>query len=229
MASLRLPTTLRDGLRLRWQVLRRLPWLVHREERGSIGIASLFGLLLLVILLGMVMNAGRQVDQKIKLQNAADAATYSGCVVLTRGMNTLAFTNHFLCDVFALTAYMREARDRQAESLTPQILDDWALVGPFMSTAEYPPFAELGQAITEKNPGERELVRSFGEWAAAASEMMLPVLEDILANQRVPEFQRALVQTTPGLAQAAMQEVAARHGAAWQGPIFKRSFFPSLS
>jgi hypothetical protein len=134
-------------------------------------------------------------------------------------MNTLAYTNHLLCDVFALTAYMREARDRQAESLTPQILDDWAKVGPFMATSEYPPFAELGQAISEKNVPERELVRTFGEWAAAASEMMLPVLEDILANRRIPEFQRALVQTTPGLAQAAMQETAQRHGAAWPRPV----------
>jgi hypothetical protein len=218
MTNRSLTQTVLEGLAFRWQVLLRLPALVHREERGTIGIVSLFGLLLLVILLGMVMNAGRQVDQKIKMQNAADAATQSGGVVLTRSMNTLAFTNHLLCDVFALTAYMREARDRQAESLTPQILDDWALVGPFMATSEYPPFAELGQAITEKNVPERELVRTFGEWAAAASEMMLPVLEDILANHRIPEFQRALVQTTPGLAQAAMQEVAERHGAAWPRP-----------
>lgn len=216
---LQLETALLDGLKLRWQMLRRLPVLVHREERGTIGIVSLFGLLLLVILLGMVMNAGRQVDQKIKMQNAADAATYSGGVVITRSMNTLGFTNHLLCDVFALTAYMREGRDRVAESFTPQIMDDWAKVGPFMATSEYPPFALLGQAITEKNMPERQLVGTFGNWAAAASEMMLPVLEDILANERIPQFQRALVQTTPGLAQAAAAEMAQRHANAWPKPV----------
>ena len=49
---------------------------VHRDQRGSISIASVFALLLLVFLLGMVMNSGRQVDQKVKMQNAAGASTY---------------------------------------------------------------------------------------------------------------------------------------------------------
>ena len=61
----------------------------------------------------MVMNVGRHVDGKLRMQNAADSAAYSGGVVLARGMNTLAFTNHLLCDVFAVTAILREARDRE--------------------------------------------------------------------------------------------------------------------
>ena len=81
------------------------------------------------MLLGMVMNVGRQVDGKIRMQNAADAAAYSGGVVLARGMNTLVFTNHLLCDVFAVTAFMREARDRNSESYVPSILAAWNKVG----------------------------------------------------------------------------------------------------
>ncbi|MDP7303928.1 MAG: pilus assembly protein TadG-related protein, partial [Pirellulaceae bacterium] len=76
---------------------------VHRDQEGSISIVSVFGLMLLVFLLGLVMNAGRQVDQKVKMQNAADSATYAGGVVVGRGMNTLAFTNHLMSDVFAIT------------------------------------------------------------------------------------------------------------------------------
>ena len=113
--------------------------LLHADQRGSLSIVSVFTLLTLVMLLGMVMNSARQVDQKVKMQNAADSATYAGGIVLTRGMNTLAFTNHLLCDVFALTAYLREARDRNAESLTPEILDNWERVAPAFIGSEFPP------------------------------------------------------------------------------------------
>lgn len=196
---------------------------VHHDQRGSISIASVFALLLLVFLLGMVMNSGRQVDQKVKMQNAADASTYAGGVVLTRGMNTLAFTNHLLFDVFALTAYMREARDQSAQSLTPEILDQWAKTAPEFGGSQFPELKALATAIPQKVPLEREMIRTFSVWAAAASDMMLPVLEEILANRRIPEFQRALVESTPRLAQVAADEVARRHGQAWPQSIRPQS------
>ena len=65
-----------------------LPARLHRDQRGTISIVSVFTALLLIMLLGMVMNVGRQVDGKIRMQNAADAATYTGGVVLARAMNT---------------------------------------------------------------------------------------------------------------------------------------------
>ena len=58
----------------------------HADERGSISFATVFAVLLLTMLLGMAINTGRQIDNKVKLQNAADASTYSGGVVLARGM-----------------------------------------------------------------------------------------------------------------------------------------------
>lgn len=188
---------------------------LHRDERGSLSIVSVFTMVLLVFLLGMVVNSARQVDHKVKLQNAADASAHAGGIVLTRGMNTLAFTNHLLADVFALTAFMREARDRTAEAQTPQILDNWERVAPAFIGSEFPPFDRLGYAIQEKVPRERELVLTYSDWAAAGSELMLPVLETILAEQLIPKFQRALVVAAPILAQVATDEMARRHGAAW--------------
>src|SRR5947207_15891325 len=95
---------------------------LHRDERGSISLATVFALLLLTMLLGMVINVGRQVDNKVKLQNAADAATYSGGVVLARGMNSLAFSNHMLTEVFAVTGFMSKGRDLKAEPLLARSL-----------------------------------------------------------------------------------------------------------
>lgn len=188
---------------------------LHRDERGTLSIVSVFALVLLVFLLGMVVNAARQVDHKVKLQNAADSATYAGGIVVTRSMNTLAFTNHLISDVFALTAFMREARDRTAESLTPAILDNWERVAPGFIGSEFPPFDQLGYAIQEKVPRERELVLAYGNWAYAGSELMLPVLETILAEELIPNFQRALTVATPVLTQYAVDEMARRHGQAW--------------
>jgi hypothetical protein len=192
---------------------------LHSDQSGSISIASVFAVLLLAFLLGMVVNSSLQVDQKVKMQNAADAAGRSGAMVLGRSMNTLAFTNHLLCDTFALTAFMRTARDRQPQEMTPEILDNWERIGPALADSEFAKFADLGDAIGDKVRHEREIVRTFSDWAAAGSELMLPVLDQILAEQRITEFQRAVVRTAPQTAQAATDEVARRHGRAWPRPV----------
>jgi Flp pilus assembly protein TadG len=185
---------------------------LHRDEQGTISIVSVFAMLLLAMLLGMVLNVGRHIDGKIKMQNAADAAAYSGGVVLARGMNTLAFTNHLLADVFALTAFMREAQEQNASSFVPSVLAAWSEIGPVFASSGFEKFDRLGRAITQKVPLEQQMVTTYSQWASASSELMLPVLEDILAEEQIPEFQRALVQATPHLAQFATAEIARRHG-----------------
>lgn len=185
---------------------------LHRDQRGAMSLVSVFAMMLMAMLLGMLINSARQVDSKIKMQNAADAAAYSGGVVIARGMNSLAFTNHLLCDVFALTAFMREARDRNAESFVPGVLAAWQQIGPVLATSGFPKFDRLGTAITQKTPREQEMVTRYSQWAAAASDLMLPVLEEILAEEQIPEYQRALITATPHLAQIAANRIAALHG-----------------
>jgi hypothetical protein len=181
---------------------------LHRDQQGTISILSVFAVLLLVMLLGMVMNVGRHVDGKIRMQNAADAAAYSGGVVMARGMNTLAFTNHLLCDVFAITAFLREARDANAQSYAPAILAAWSKVGPAFSASGIPKFQALGTAIAQKTPREQELVRAYGDWAAAASRQILPLMEEILSDELIPKYQRAVVEAFPDIAQQAAMQTA---------------------
>lgn len=185
---------------------------LHRDQRGSISIATVFSFLLLTMLLGMVMNIGRHADRKIKIQNAADAATFTGGAVVARSMNTLTFTNYLLCDVFALTAYLREARDRNAESLIDPILDQWEKTAPEFEDAPLTKFSELAAGIPSKIPLEKQLIKAFGDQNAAISEQMLPVVEEILGNEMIPQFQRALVEATPQFANEAANEIASRHG-----------------
>ncbi len=187
------------------------------RRRGSISIATVFALLLLAFLLGMVLNVARQVDNKIKQQNAADAATYSGGIVLARGMNSIAFSNHLLCEVFAMTAIMREARDRNAEQIVPEVLQAWndmapkLAAAPTLSSWPYPKFSAAGNAIPQKTPLEQEMVTRYSEWMAASSDLVLPVLENILYQELIPQFQRDIVQAIPPMAQTATARIAQQH------------------
>lgn len=184
----------------------------HRDQRGTISILTVFCLLMFTMLLVMIVNAATHLDDKIRMQNAADASAYSGGVVLARGMNAIACTNHLLADVFAMTAFLREGRDRTAESLTPEILDEWEQVAEKFAGAEFDKFAELGQALQEKIPQEEELVAAYGDLNQYAAEYGLGVYEAILAEQMIPEFQRAVVRTIPQLAQQTSADIAWRNG-----------------
>jgi hypothetical protein len=185
-------------------------------------IVSVFAVLFLAMLLGMVMNVGRHVDGKLRMQNAADAAAYSGGVVLTRGMNTLAFTNNLLCDVFAVTAFLREARDQNAASYTPSILAAWSKMAPVFSSSGFPKFTALGAAIRQKVPLEQQMVKNYSAWAKSVSDQVLPMTEQILSQELIPKYQRAVVVAFPEIAQSAARETAARNGEPdhRRGPMF---------
>jgi hypothetical protein len=201
---------------------------LHRDQRGAISLLSVFGIFLFTILLGQIMNIGRQVDDKLRMQNAADAAAYSGGVSIARGMNAIAFSNHILCETFALTAYMREGRDRHSDAFIPPILAAWQAVGDqYANGTRSQKFQGLGRAIVEKVPLEQQMVDRFSELAYRQSRVTLPELEYLLMgpdqNPRqpmppdplggfIPRFQRAVVQTTPMLALAASDDLARRYG-----------------
>ena len=195
---------------------------LHRDQRGSISIVSVFAVLFLAMLLGMVMNVGRHVDGKLRMQNAADSAAYSGGVVLARGMNTLAFTNHLLCDVFAVTAILREARDENSASYTPQVLAAWSKVAQVFSSSGFPKFTALGSAIQQKVPLEQQMVNNYSAWASSVSDQVLPLMEEILSQELIPKYQRAVVVAFPDIAQSAARETALRNGTPdhGRGPMF---------
>lgn len=86
--------------------LRQLVRHVRRNEDGVITLLTVFVLLgLTMILLGMI-NVARQIDAKIRRQNAADAGTRSAAGIVARGMNGVAFANRLEADVFAIAALL---------------------------------------------------------------------------------------------------------------------------
>ncbi len=202
-----------------------------RDERGTISIMSVVTIFVFTMVLGMVINAGRQVDEKIRLQNAADAAAYSGGVVMARGLNALAFSNHLEAEVFALVAFMRAGRDAGPQhdpttlNFENSILDAWNVVGGIFAKSSFPKFAAVGPAIQQKVPLEKDLVMRFLDMTEQQSSLLLSPLESILRGPVsqpggspdplggvIPRFQRAVVLTTPQAAQLAASEIARLHG-----------------
>jgi hypothetical protein len=194
----------------------RLKRRFHRDQCGTISILAVFAMMLLTILLGMIMNVGRQVDGKLRMQNAADAAAYSGGVVLTRGLNSLAFTNHLLSEVFTMTGILRTLHNRDAERYVPDILTAWQAEGPVLAGSTFPKFSALGNAIPAKADAEQKLVTAFGDWGAAVADGSpgnpnsgaLPLMESILSQHLITTYQRAVVAAIPDMANQAAMTVA---------------------
>ena len=166
---------------------------MHRDQRGAIAPLSVFAIFMFTILMVLIVNVGRQIDDKLRMQNAADASAYSGATVLARGMNAIAFSNHMLCETFALTAYMREGRDRKSEKFVPEILAAWEAVGNQFASgtgtaALSQKFKLMGQAIVTKVPIEQKMVDEFGEMTFHQARITLPLFEYILAGADCDEL-----------------------------------------
>jgi hypothetical protein len=177
-----------------------VPGRLHRNEQGVMSIFAVFSVLVFTMLLGMVMNVGRHADVKIRMQNAADAAAYSGGITLARAMNTLAFTNHLLCEVFALTAFYQEAQPssgaQQSDTapLANQILAEWTKIAQVLSSASAnatmatgagagTSYQQLGTIAAQKEQLEAALVTGYDSFINATSPLVLPTFEEILGIQ----------------------------------------------
>jgi hypothetical protein len=85
---------------------------LHRDEMGVTSVMSLVAVLMFTVLLVMLTNTVRHVDDKVRMQNAADAAAYSGGVVLASGMNAVVLANHLQSETLALVAFYRALEER---------------------------------------------------------------------------------------------------------------------
>lgn len=215
----------RIGFESCWDRLRRLPHRLHGDERGVISLVTVFVALVFTMILAMILNIARHVDDRMRLQNAADASTYSGGVVMARGLNTLAFTNHLLAESFALTAYLDVLDDTDFHPLTDDILAAWQNAGEAMedaaSSAGVDKFQRLGAAIQNKIPIEAGFVDAYHDIAGQHARMTVGAFRAILGPRSrdggpIPRFQRALVQSLPNVAQLVSDGVARRYGQLWE-------------
>ena len=114
---------------------------VRRSEEGqALVLAAIFGLVLMLCVLGTV-NLGRAVYQKVQLQAAADAAAYSQAALEARVMNFTAYTNRAMvvhyASVMAATSYLTWLHFIWA-GLKPllEVLDTLPYIGPIAAAIE---------------------------------------------------------------------------------------------
>jgi|GEM_PF-5516819 len=75
-----------------------------RDEDGKLTLVATVMMLAMIVLIGLVGNAGHAVNQKLEVQNAADAASFSSTLWMSRGMNSVTATNHMIGEATALCA-----------------------------------------------------------------------------------------------------------------------------
>lgn len=75
---------------------------LHHDERGMLTMVNTVAVMACSLMIVLLLNMGHVVDQKIEMQNAADASAYSGAAVMARGMNALTATNHVMGEMMGI-------------------------------------------------------------------------------------------------------------------------------
>ena len=82
---------------------------VGRSARpGVVIVIMLLGLMLLASIVFYVFNAGRQVERRMRTQNAADAAAMAGAGTIARGLNTVAMNNNAMARLIVQAGMVQE-------------------------------------------------------------------------------------------------------------------------
>jgi len=81
-------------------LLRRL----HQDDSGQIVPLFIFGALTLVFVVLLILNTGRQTQQRIEVQNAADAAVMTQASWVARSLNIISLNNTAITQAFATAA-----------------------------------------------------------------------------------------------------------------------------
>ena len=83
---------------------RRFPALLlrlHTDESGQIVPLFIFMALTLVFVVVLVLNTGRQAEQRIEVQNAADAAVMTHASWMARSLNIVSLNNTAITQAYA--------------------------------------------------------------------------------------------------------------------------------
>ena len=135
---------------------------LRRSEEGqALVLAAIFGLVLMLCVLGTV-NLGRTVYDKIQLQAAADSAAYSQAALEARVMNFTAYTNRAMvvhyASVMAATSYLT------------WLHFVWAGLKPLLEILSEAPF--IGPIAAAVGNGLSALVRVIDAGVAALSPLL---------------------------------------------------------
>jgi hypothetical protein len=97
---------------------------LHEEEAGMVTIVSIVVILLFLLLANLVWNIGWTTTTKMKVQNGADAASYSSALWMARGLNAVTATNHLMGEMQAFVVIhsaLGEKHPKRKEHTSPPL------------------------------------------------------------------------------------------------------------
>lgn len=106
--------------------LQQLLLRLHCDESGQIVPLFIFAALTLVFVLMLVLNTGRQVEQRIEAQNSADAAVITHANWIARSLNIISLNNTAITQAYA-TAMLATAWQHFKELLPGNAYERMAL------------------------------------------------------------------------------------------------------
>lgn len=123
---------IKNQMRRFWRDSRRL----SKEEDGQIIVFTALSSLALVLMVVTIFNVGMVIGEKMKAQNAADAAAYSQAVWEARALNFLAYTNrailsHMVTIAFCTAVLSQEKLWRKLDAAS-NFLSAIPYIGPFL-------------------------------------------------------------------------------------------------
>jgi hypothetical protein len=108
-----------------------------RRRPGQIALVSVFGLMTLLLLTAVIVNASRVTSRKVDGQNAADAAAHAAGVELARGMNAVTALNHLIGELNALDALVMSFGGIPLEDHEPVDIPNADLLDAYKDAVEW--------------------------------------------------------------------------------------------
>lgn len=107
----------------------------HHGEEGMYSMVSLVVILMLLILYGMVGNSATTVRDRIRVQNAADSAAYTGAVWMARAMNVVTMTNHMIGEMMAFVVIHHAIGGKELEEGGSPAIPSQPFIGGALTAA----------------------------------------------------------------------------------------------
>jgi len=139
---------------------------LHQDERGQIVPLFMFGILGMVLLAVFLLNTGAQLDTRMKVQNAADAAAMTQAAWTARTMNVIAMNNVAITQTAAASVSLTAAYYTIAEATYYSLQEalnalrrvrDVLSVCSIATSGSVPPAVDCAYGVVDKEDSFRKL------------------------------------------------------------------------
>lgn len=203
-----------------WVTIRRRVGALPGDESGASALFAVVSLMFLVVVIAYVHNVGMTVNRKIRLQNAADAAAFSGAVVEANSLSAIAWLNS--CQTY-IYARMQEAILEMMPLATAAGTSQWGRHvyekfknKPVTLLSKSPLNTNITEERTEIPPELQEGLKDFESQSGSANEERVretaEKLEQLHGDMEKNVNEKSVKDEQLKAARAKRLELEAQHG-----------------